>query len=112
MKEGGYNGIVILRLTRVDNDNRYVPGTYPTFYGSWRGCYGLAWGGYYDPGYYTIDKTFYVEVNIYSIPRDKLVWMGVTSTVNPASGDELFNGVISSAEKKMKQEGFLVSSKK
>jgi len=109
LKQEGYDGIVILRLTKVDKDSRYVPGTYPAYYGSWRGYYGAAWGGYYDPGYYTTDKTFYVEVNVYSLPRDKLVWSGVTSTINPSSGDELFTSVINTVQQKMKEEGFLVT---
>jgi len=109
LKGEGYDGIIVLRLLKVDKDTRYVPGTYPTYYGTWRGYYGAAWGGYYDPGYYTTDKTYYVEVNVYSLPKDKLVWSGTTSTINPANGDELFDGVISSVEQKMKSEGFLVA---
>jgi hypothetical protein len=110
LKHEGYDGVVILRLTKVDNDSRYVPGSYPAYYGSWRGYYGVAWGGYYDPGYYTTDKTYYVEVNVYSLPRDKLVWTGITSTINPSSGDELFTGVIKTVQQKMKDEGFLVTN--
>jgi hypothetical protein len=109
LKGEHYDGIVIMRLVKVDKDTRYVPGTYPTYYGSWRGYYGAAWGGYYDPGYYTTDRSYYVEVNVYSILRDKLVWSGITSTINPASGDELFDGVIKAVTSKMKKEGFLKS---
>jgi hypothetical protein len=109
LKDEGYDGVVIMRILKVDKDSRYVPGTYPTYYGSWRGYYGVAWGGYYDPGYYTTDRTFYIEVTVYSLPRDRLVWTGITSTINPASGDELFSGVINSIETKMRKEGFLVN---
>ena len=112
LKDEGYDGVVIMRLSKVDKDQRYVPGNYPTYYGSWRGYYGAAWGGYYDPGYYTTDKTFYVEVNVYSMPKDKLVWSGITSTINPSSGQNLFDGVISAVEQKMKDEGFLVTPAK
>ena len=112
LKQEGYDGVVILRITKVDKDSRYVPGSYPAYYGSWQGYYGVAWGGYYDPGYYTTDKTFYVEVNVYSLPRDKLVWTGVTATINPSSGNELFNAVINSVQQKMKDEGFLVTGPK
>ena len=100
LKGDHYDGVVIMRLVKVDKDTRYVPGTYPTYYGSWRGYYGAAWGGYYDPGYYATDKSYYIEVNVYSIPRDKLVWSGITSTINPASGDELLDGGIRVVTKK------------
>ena len=112
LKAEGYDGVVIMRLSKVDKDQRYVPGNYPTYYGSWRGYYGAAWGGYYDPGYYTTDKTFYVEVNVYSMPKDKLVWSAITSTINPSSGQNLFDGVIAAVEQKMKDEGFLVTPAK
>ncbi|MFI5155782.1 MAG: hypothetical protein ACHQEM_06335 [Chitinophagales bacterium] len=112
LKDEGYNGVVIMRILKVDKDSRYVQGTYPAYYGSWRGYYGVAWGGYYDPGYYTTDKTFYVEVTVFSLPRDRLVWTGTTATINPASGDELFTGVINSVQSKMINEGFLVKGRK
>jgi len=113
LKDEGYDGVVVMRLSKVDKDQRYVPGNYPTYYtGGWRGYYGAAWGGYYDPGYYTTDKTFYVEVNVYSMPKDKLVWSGITSTINPSSGQNLFDGVISAVQQKMRDEGFLVTSAK
>ena len=112
LKDEGYNGVVIMRILKVDKDSRYVQGTYPAYYGSWRGYYGVAWGGYYDPGYYTTDKTFYVEVTVFSLPRDRLIWTGTTATINPSSGDELFTSVINSVQSKMIKEGFLVKGKK
>ncbi|MBS1600068.1 MAG: hypothetical protein JST75_17715 [Bacteroidetes bacterium] len=103
----GYDGVVVMRLVKVDKDRRYVPGSYPAYYGTWRGYYGYAWPNYYDPGYYTTDKTFYVEVNVYSLLRNKLIWTGITSTINPTSGDQLFSGVTKAVNQKMIQEGFL-----
>ena len=107
LKGEGYDGMVIMRLVKVDKDQRYVPGSYPAYYGTWRGYYGYAWPNYYDPGYYTTDKTYYVEVNVYSLKRDKLIWSGITSTINPTSGDQLFSGVAKAVNTKMKEEGFL-----
>jgi hypothetical protein len=107
LKSEGYDAVVVMRLVKVDKDTRYVPGSYPAYYGTWRGYYGYAWPNYYDPGYYTTDKTFFVEVNVYSLKRDKLIWSGITSTINPTSGDQLFTGVVKTVNQKMKQEGFI-----
>ena len=107
LKGEGYDGMVIMRLVKVDKDQRYVPGSYPAYYGTWRGYYGYAWPNYYDPGYYTTDKTYYVEVNVYSLRRDKLIWSGITSTINPTSGDQLFGAVAKAVNTKMKEEGFV-----
>lgn len=107
LKGEGYDGVVVMRLVKVDKDSRYVPGSYPAYYGTWRGYYGYAWPNYYDPGYYTTDKTYYVEVNVYSLKKNKLIWSGVTSTINPTSGDQLFTGVVKAVNQKMKEEGFI-----
>ncbi|MDR3711890.1 MAG: hypothetical protein P4L51_03675 [Puia sp.] len=106
LKSEGYDGIVIMRLVNVDKDTRYVPGSYPVYYRTWRGYWGYAYPGYYDPGYYTTDKTYHVEVNVYSLKRDKLIWTGNTSTINPPRG-ELFSSVSKTVVKKMRDEGFL-----
>jgi hypothetical protein len=107
LKGEGYDGVVVMRLVKVDKDSRYVPGSYPAYYGTWRGYYGYAWPNYYDPGYYTTDKTYFVEVNVYSVKRNKLIWTGITSTINPTSGDQLFSGVVKAVNQKMKEEGFI-----
>ncbi len=107
LKGEGFDGIVVMRLLAVDKDKRYVPGNYPLYYRSWGFYYGTAWSGFYTPGYYTTDKVFNVEVNVYSFKRDKLVWSAITSTINPAGRDELYDGVIKTVKRKMKKEGFL-----
>lgn len=107
LQSSGYDGIVIMRLVNVEQEKRYVPGTYPTYYGTWWGYYRYAWPMYYDPGYYTTDKTYYVEVNVYSTRKEGLIWSGITSTMNPTSRSDLFGSVINAVSKRMKKEGFL-----
>lgn len=110
LKNDGFDGIVMMRLVDVDKSSRYVPGAYP-YYGSWRGYWRYSWRGYYDPGYYTTDKYYNVEVTVYSLIRDKLIWTANTSTVNPSGRGELFAEVSKAVVKKMKSEGFLQSSR-
>jgi len=107
LKSDGYDGIVMMRLVNVDKSTRYVPGAYPAYYGSWRGYWRYSWGGFYDPGYYTTDKAFNVEVTVFSLKRDKLIWTATTTTVNPAGRAELFTDVSKAVVDKMKKEGFL-----
>lgn len=106
LKKEGYDGIVVMSLVNVNKDTRYVPGTYPVYYRSWRGYWGYSWNGFYDPGYYTTYKTYDVEVNVYSLKRNKMIWTGTTSTINPPHG-ELFHSVSKAVYNKMKKEGFL-----
>lgn len=109
-KSEGYDGIVIMRLLNIDKDQRYVLGDYPTYYHSWRGYWNVGWNGFnYSPGYYTTDKTYMVEVNVYSLADNKLLWSGTTSTVNPGNNNQLYNDVSKAVYNKMKSEGFLKS---
>ncbi|PWT77025.1 MAG: hypothetical protein C5B59_05170 [Bacteroidetes bacterium] len=106
-KSQGFDGIVIMRFVRVEQEARWVPTSFPSYYMGWRGYYGFAWTTWHNPGYITIDRTYYVEVNVYSFQRNKLIWSGITSTFNPSSQTRLFNNVISAVTRKMKEQGFL-----
>lgn len=107
LKKDGYDGIVMMRLVSVDKSTRYVPGMYPMYYGSWWRYWRYSWGGFYDPGYYTTDRSYDVEVTVYSLKRDKLIWAANTNTINPAGREELFNNVAKTVLDRMKKERFL-----
>jgi len=109
LKNQGYDGIVMMRLVDVNKSARYVPGNNPPiYYRTWRGYWRYSWSGFYDPGYYTTDKTYEVEVTVYSLKRDKLIWTANTSTVNPPGRGELFSDVAKVVLDRMKKEGFLM----
>lgn len=107
LKSDGYDGVVMMRLVDVDKSTRYVPGNNATYYGSWRRYWRYSWTGFYDAGYYTTDRSFNVEVTVYSLLRDKLIWTANTTTVNPSGRGELFTDVGKAVVKRMKKEGFL-----
>ncbi len=107
LKNRGFDAVVILRLVHVDKTHPYVHGIYPAYYNNWKDFYNYAWHSYYNPGTYVVQKTYFVEVNVYSLLRNKLVWSGTTSTINPSGSDNLFDNVITTISDKMKQEGFL-----
>ena len=77
------------------------------YYGSWRRYWAYSWSGFYDPGYYTTDKQYDVEVSVFSLKRDKLIWTANTTTINPTNRGELFDGVSTAVLNQMKKEGFL-----
>ncbi|HVV07100.1 MAG TPA: hypothetical protein VHC96_22885 [Puia sp.] len=107
LKNDGFDGIAMMRLVNVDKTEHYVPGAFPMYYHTWWGYWRYSWAGFYDPGYYTTDKTYDVEVTIYSLRRNKLIWAANTSTVNPPGKGELFSEVAKVVVKRMKKEGFL-----
>lgn len=107
LKEEGFDGVVIMRLADVDKDVQYVPGQYPIYYGRFWGYYWNAWNAYYDPGYFKTTKTYTVETNVYSLRRDKLIWSGITSSVDPSNLNKLMDAVAMTVYKHMQREGFL-----
>jgi hypothetical protein len=104
----GYDGVLTVHLIDVQTTTSYVPGTYQ---GGYYGWYGMNYGGFYQQGYYTEDKNYIVETNVFSVAQDKLLWSGITTTLNPVdinrTIDEIWEAVIA----RMKKEGFIQQPK-
>ena len=107
LKRDGFDGVVLMRLVDVNNSTRYVPGNIQPYYRSWRGYWRYSWTGFYDAGYYTTDKAYDVEITVYSLKRNKLIWTANTTTINPPDRGELFTSVSKVVLARMKKEGFL-----
>src|SRR5260221_13813577 len=111
LKEEGFDGAIVMCLADVDKDVKYVPGNYssfPPYYGRFWGYYQNSWNHYYQPGYYETTKKFTVETNVYSLVRDKLVWSGLTSSVDPQNSEKLMHAVAGAVYKPMKKERSIV----
>jgi hypothetical protein len=100
----GFDGVILMRLKVVEKSTTYNPGT--AYYGGWYG-YRYAYPGYYSPGYYSEDMTFLVETNFYSVPENKLLWSGTTSTLNPTSLDNTIDEIIYTIKYELQKKGFL-----
>jgi len=94
----GFDGIILMHLTDVEKSVTYNPGT---SYGGWYGYRS------YTPGYYSEDKTFLVETNMYSVKDDKLMWSGTTSTLNPSSFDQSIDEIITAIKTELQKKGIL-----
>ena len=112
LKNDGFDGLIVMRLTTIEKSLSYNPGTYYGYpYGGYYGYHGYGYYGYYgggySPGYYSEDKTFLVETNLYSIRDRKLLWSGTTSTLNPTSLDQSLDQIISAIRYELKQKGLI-----
>ncbi len=88
MEEKDFDGVLVFRLVSKEKSQEYVPGTSSYGGGYGGGYYGYHsgyYGSYYDPGYYKDNTSYVVETSLYSLKKDKLIWSGITSTVNPVS---------------------------
>ena len=98
LKKDGFDCIILMRLVVVDKNLSYTPGT-P--YGGWYGY------SYSTPGYYSEDRTFYVETDFYSLAQKKLIWSATTSTLNPTQLDKTLNEIIVAVKTELTKKGLI-----
>ncbi len=112
----GYDGIVIMKQVAQNTTQHYVPGTMPSYYTTWGGYWGYGWGPRYggvtyynpgSPGYVETNHHWYVQVIVYSLVTNKLVWEANTETTNPGGRIPLFTDVCNAVKRQMKSDGFL-----
>jgi hypothetical protein len=88
VRAGGFDGAVILRLVGVDEETTHVSGTtaaWGGYYGSMWGYWGYAWPAVYDPGYLRTDRYQVIEILIYRVEDEKLLWGGRSRSLEPSS---------------------------
>jgi hypothetical protein len=88
IKAGGFDAVVILRLVGVDEETTLTTtsvSVWPSYYGSMWGYWGAAWPAVYDPGYLRTDRYQVVEILIYRVEDEKLLWGGRSRSLEPSS---------------------------
>lgn len=91
IRETGSDAIFTVALVDKESESRYVPGANP--YRPFVGYYGRGFWGYYnywypfgyDPGYYTTDKTYFLEGNLFDVKTEEQLWSVQTEAYNPTS---------------------------
>jgi hypothetical protein len=111
LKDGGFDGVVMLRLVSVDKSSTYVPGQayvvpvgYRTMYGGWGYGGYAAYGTVYDPGYVREDQLVNFDTNIYRVADEKLLWASRSQTDNPSSVNQMIDDIIAETAKEMKRQ--------
>lgn len=112
IQEKGCDGIMTIALVNKENETRYVQGTsyYPAgvpYYGGFGAYYAYGYDNFYSPGYYTTDKIYYLEVNLYDATTEKLVWSAQSKTYNPESLDDFLNGYVKAIGEEMTKDGII-----
>lgn len=110
IKADGFDGAVTMRLVDVDKEKIYRAGnisSYPSFYRNFSGYYYRSYSYLSNPGYYTTTKTYTIEINVYSIKEDKIIWTCLTETTDPEGVKKLTEEVVKVVYKRMVEEGFI-----
>jgi hypothetical protein len=99
--ESGCDAVFTAALVDVKSEQRYVPGTttygyapYPAYgyYGSYYSYYDYSYAAASTPGYYTTDKTYFIEANFYDGASGQIRWSMQSTAYNPSSLDSFSKG--------------------
>ena len=87
--------ILTVNLKNSKSDTRYVPGTTSyepvqsnNYYNNFYGYYKTAYSEVYTEGYYTTDKVYFLECNLYDAASEELLWSAQSKTTNPKNIDK------------------------
>lgn len=111
----GCDAVFVIAVLDVKTEEYYQSGTsyYPMSYGfngSYYGYYNHYYPRVYSPGYYSSDKTYYIETNFYDLAEDQLLWSIQSEAYNPSSIDSWFDTYASNLLSELQQEGLISKS--
>ncbi len=92
----GFDGVVVLRLASTQQELTWTTAYVPldTFIG-------------YPPTDMSVDTVVRVEIKVYSLAEDKLMWSGVSETFNPKNAGQLVADIVAAAGREMRRQGLL-----
>ena len=107
LKSGGFDAAVVLRLVGVDEEQTIVSGTsaaWGGYYGTMWGYWGYAWPVVYDPGYLRTDRYQVVEILIYRVEDEKLLWGGRSRSLEPSSVRAMTGEIVKEVREQLVRE--------
>jgi hypothetical protein len=111
VKESGCEAVMIIALLDVLTDETYNPEVtyYPTetYYGSYFRYYGHYYYEATDPGYYTTEKTYFLETNFYDAASETHLWSIQSDAYNPTGLESMFHDYSKMIMKQLKKEGLV-----
>jgi hypothetical protein len=106
---------IVMRVVGQEKELRGSGPTYtavpvytgPYYGGFYGGYYTFGWGVAYTAGNLQVDEIVHVETLIYDLRTDKLVWAGMSDTMNPSTAQEVIKDLVKAAGKEMKKQGLV-----
>lgn len=113
LKDRGMEGALVLSVKNVNQKTSYYSsGMYPSAYYTFGGYYNYAWNYMYDPYVYSNTNVYVdLEILIYSLKNDQLVWYGESTSVNPKDIHETISELAVSVKNQLVEDGLLDHSK-
>lgn len=95
--------LVATHLVGIEEKQQVVPGVHDRDVD----FYGTGWSINYAPGYFDSYGIFTVETRCYRVADEKLLWAGISETVDPADGKDLVRSLAKEAGKVMRKQGLV-----
>jgi hypothetical protein len=109
-KELSVDAVVVSRLVAVDSERDYKAGyLYTIPYNSYYGFYGYYNAGIAyanSAGYLSENVVVVLETNVYETTNKKLIWSGVSETVEPEKASDVINSFSDELFGRLKSEGY------
>jgi hypothetical protein len=103
VEAAGYDGAVLIRFVSSHQEVNVTP---PSYSGGYWGHYGYGGGVVmYDPGTVRTDTILKLQINIYSLAEGKLLWSGVSRTLNPSKIEKLVGDVANAVREDLSDRG-------
>jgi len=114
IKTDRHDAILTVAVVDRETESRYIPGTTAYapmtrfgYYGNFRGYYTAFYPTMMSPGYYTEDKIYYLETNLYDAASEKLLWSAQSQTYNPSSLDRSSEKFAALTVSRLQQENLI-----
>jgi hypothetical protein len=109
VRAAGADAILTVSLVDKQSETRYVPGTTTYMphmgYAGFGGYYGYAYGAYYSsPGYYTEDKTYFMEARLFDAASENMIWSAQSEAYNPSKIDKFSKDYTAMLVDRMQQD--------
>jgi hypothetical protein len=113
-ERAGVEGIVSMRLVSAETRKTWTPSVWvSSSYNTLWGYYPYGWGSVYavGTGRSGEETLAVIETVIFSVPANKLLWAGVTETLNPKDAAAVIADVVEATVKEMTKQGLLRARK-
>jgi hypothetical protein len=114
VKSNGCDAVFIASLLKEEEDVRYTPGTtaysirpYYSWHGNLWGYYNHWYPSVSTSGYYTKEKSYFMQSNLYDAASEEIMWSVQSEIFNPASVSKFSKSYTSVLVKQLENEGLL-----
>ena len=111
IQKTGADAITVTRLVSQETAERWVQGSSyvvpEPYYGGFYGYYYNSYAVVNTPDYLVEDQIYVIETNLYDVATEKLIWTGISETVNPESSVKGIDSVGRVIVSTLRKEGLI-----